>query len=147
MSKSPAFLSRERFSLIAKCDGFHSINREELSAELRRHFRPEFLNRVDETLIFHRLEESQMVEILNIQLKRFAARLQDQNIGFDITDDARRFIARDGYDPVFGARPLKRAVIRLLETPLSYKIISGEISENGNVFVTVQDDSLVFREK
>ena len=121
--------------------------RQELAAELRRHFRPEFLNRVDETLIFHRLEESQMVEILDIQLKRFADRLQDQNIGFVISDEAKKFIARDGYDPAFGARPLKRAVIRNLETPASRLLISGELAPGMTLDVSVKENALVLAAK
>ena len=121
--------------------------RQELAAELRRHFRPEFLNRVDETLIFHRLEESQMVAILDIQLKRFADRLQDQNIGFVISDEAKKFIARDGYDPAFGARPLKRAVIRNLETPASRLLISGELAPGMTLDVSVKENALVLAAK
>ena len=117
--------------------------RQELAAELHRHFRPEFLNRVDETLIFHRLEESQMVKILDIQLKRFASRLQDQNIGFAISDNARKFIARDGYDPAFGARPLKRAVIRNLETPAARLLIGGDLAPGMTLQVSVKDDKLI----
>ena len=110
--------------------------RQELQKELRMHFRPEFLNRVDETLIFHRLEEAQMVQILDIQLKRFAARLEAQEMKFSITDGAKKLIAADGYDPSFGARPLKRAVIRDLETPASRMIISGELAPGMTLEVT-----------
>ncbi|MBO7329311.1 MAG: ATP-dependent chaperone ClpB [Lentisphaeria bacterium] len=121
--------------------------KEELNRELRKHFRPEFLNRIDETLIFKQLSAGELEQIARIQINKLSARLQEHGITLEVDDKACAFIAQAGYDPDFGARPLKRAVIRLLETPLSYKIISGEISENGNVFVTVQDDSLVFREK
>jgi ATP-dependent Clp protease ATP-binding subunit ClpB len=116
--------------------------RKELAAELRRHFRPEFLNRVDETLVFHRLDESQMIAILDIQLRRFASRLQDQNIGFRISDEAKKLIAADGFDPSFGARPLKRAVIRDLETPASRLLIGGELAPGMTLAVEVKDGKL-----
>ena len=116
--------------------------RKELAAELRRHFRPEFLNRVDETLIFHRLDESQMIAILDIQLRRFASRLQDQNINFRISDEAKKLIAADGFDPSFGARPLKRAVIRDLETPASRLLIGGDLASGMTLAVDVKDGKL-----
>ena len=116
--------------------------RDQLMVELRRHFRPEFLNRVDETLIFHGLDKRHMVAIVDIQLRRFAARLRDQNIGFEIDQAAKEFIAEDGYDPSFGARPLKRAVIRLLETPVSRLILEGKLSEGMVLKVTRGDDAL-----
>lgn len=128
--------------MILEHKGSAEMLRQELAAELHRHFRPEFLNRVDETLIFHRLEKAQMVKILDIQLKRFAGRLQDQNIGFAITDEAKECIAAEGYDPAFGARPLKRAVIRNLETPASRLLISGELAPGMTLQVSVEDDRL-----
>ena len=88
-----------------------------------------------------------MEEIARIQINKLSARLLEHGITLKVDDKACAFIAQAGYDPDFGARPLKRAVIRLLETPLSYKIISGEISENGTVCVTAENNELVFREK
>ncbi len=118
--------------------------RDELMQELRRHFRPEFLNRVDETLVFHALGTEHMTGIADIQLRRFTTRLKSQNIGFEITDEAKRFIAEDGYDPSFGARPLKRAIIRLLENPVSRLIIEGKLSENMTLHVGLADGKLTF---
>ena len=109
--------------------------RDQLLTELRRHFRPEFLNRVDETLIFHALDKSNLVGIVEIQLRRFAERLKAQNIGFEITENAKQLIADEGYDPAFGARPLKRAIIRLLETPVSRRIIAGDLQEGSTLRV------------
>lgn len=131
-------------SMILENKGDADSLRDELMQELRRHFRPEFLNRVDETLVFHALGVEHMVGIVEIQLKRFAARLRNQNIGFEITEKAKKFIAEDGYDPSFGARPLKRAVIRLLENPVSRMIIEGKLEENMTLKVDFKSDQLTF---
>ncbi len=118
--------------------------REQLFAELQRHFRPEFLNRIDETLIFHELDKRHMVEIVDIQLQRLAARLRSRNIGFEITDQAKEFVAEDGYDPAFGARPLKRAIIRLLETPVSRLILEDKLLEGMTLKVGLAGGALHF---
>ncbi|MBE6359368.1 MAG: ATP-dependent chaperone ClpB [Lentisphaerae bacterium] len=119
--------------------------KEALNLELRRHFRPEFLNRIDETLIFKSLSKDELADIARIQIRKLAARLQENGITLNIDDAACNFIAQAGYDPDFGARPLKRAVIRLLETPLSRQIISGNIAENSTIHVTVENGELVFK--
>ncbi len=118
--------------------------RDKLFGELHRHFRPEFLNRVDGTLIFHALTKKDILGIVEIQLRRFGERLKAQNIGFEITPEAKSLIADDGFDPAFGARPLKRAIIRLLETPVSRKIIAGELPEGETLRVDVQEGKLCF---
>ena len=117
--------------------------KDSLNAELRRHFRPEFLNRIDEVLIFHRLEKEEIVKIVDLQLARLAKRLRDQDIEMTATPEARQFIADAGYDPSFGARPLKRAIIRLVETPLSRKLLAGEIPP-GKLMIGVADGELTF---
>ena len=124
-------------------DGNVDELKENLNVELRRHFRPEFLNRIDEVLIFHRLEKAEIVKIVDIQLARLAKRLKDQDIEMIVTDAAKHFIADAGYDPSFGARPLKRAIIRLVETPLSRKLLAGEIPP-GKLTIDVKDEELVF---
>ncbi|MGE4565644.1 MAG: ATP-dependent chaperone ClpB [Victivallaceae bacterium] len=131
-------------SMILEHHGSAEELKDELTVELRRHFRPEFLNRIDETLIFHALTREHMVKIIDIQLRRFEKRLADQNVKFEISQAAKEFVAEDGYDPLFGARPLKRAVIRLLETPVSRLIIEGKLSENMTLRVGVKDDALTF---
>ncbi len=115
-----------------------------LHAELLRHFRPEFLNRVDETLIFHRLGKAEILKIVDLQLAALAERLAAENISMEVDESAKNFIADAGYDPDFGARPLKRAVIQHLETPLAKKIISGEVSPGSIVRVTAAKDKLDF---
>ena len=119
----------------------------DLNMELRRCFRPEFLNRIDETLIFKSLSEKELQEIAGLQIRKLTARLLENEIKLQVDDAAVKFIARAGYDPDFGARPLKRAVIRLLETPLSHRIIAGEIAAGDSVNVSVRNDELVFEKQ
>ena len=121
--------------------------KEDLMIELRRHFRPEFLNRIDETLIFHALTKEEIKQIVDIQLKRLAKRLADQEIALKVTPEAKELLADEGYDPSFGARPLKRAIIRLVETPVSRKIIGGEILPNSTLVIGRKDDKLTFETK
>ena len=102
---------------------------------LQAHFRPEFLNRVDDIIVFHALDREQVQEIASIQLGRVLERLADRRITLTLSDGAMEQLARVGYDPVFGARPLKRAIQSLIETPLSKKIIAGEIHEGDTVYV------------
>ena len=113
--------------------------------ELRRHFRPEFLNRIDETLIFHSLKKEDIRKIVALQMDILAKRLADKEISLEVTEAALDYIAEAGYDPDFGARPLKRAVISLVETPLSRKMISGELPENSALTIDANDNGLIFR--
>ena len=122
--------------MILEHKGDVSEIRDRLFTELRAHFRPEFLNRIDETLIFHALTKEEITRIVDIQLERLARRLAAQEIKLEVTDEAKNIVADAGYDPSFGARPLKRAIIRMIETPLSRKIISGEIMPGSTVTIT-----------
>ena len=103
--------------------------------EMRRHFRPEFLNRVDETIVFHSLTEEHLKQIVEIQLERLRARLADRHIGIELTDAARTFLVRTGYDPNYGARPLKRAIQKEIETPLARLILQGKVHDGQTVLV------------
>jgi len=103
--------------------------------ELRHHFKPEFLNRVDEIVVFHSLNKSDLMEIVEIQLKNFAKRLSGIGIRIEVTSAAKELLVERGYDPVYGARPLKRAISRELETPISRLIVGGKIAENQTVKV------------
>ena len=118
--------------------------REQVLEELRRHFRPEFLNRVDEVVLFTPLSVKQIGEIVNVQLGHLRTRLGERKIGLELDETALRFIAEAAYDPVYGARPLKRYVQNALETPLARAIISGSIREEHTVHVTVADEALTF---
>ena len=96
---------------------------------LRQHFRPEFLNRVDEIIIFDRLTEDDLKKIVEIQLGRLTKRLEQQKITLELSDSAKELIAREGYDPVYGARPLKRAIQKEILDPLSIDILEGKVRE------------------
>jgi ATP-dependent Clp protease ATP-binding subunit ClpB len=112
---------------------------------LRAHFRPEFLNRVDEIIIFERLSEEDLKKIVEIQLARLTKRLAQQNIRLDLTDSAKTLIAREGYDPVYGARPLKRAIQRDLLDPLSMNILEGKIGEGQRIVADAKNGAIEFR--
>jgi len=112
--------------------------------ELNRHFRPEFLNRVDEIIVFHSLTMEDLVQIVDIQLRRLRALLAERNIGLELTEAARRLLAEKGYDPVYGARPLKRTIQRELQDPLALKILQGEFKDGETALVDVGDGELTF---
>jgi ATP-dependent Clp protease ATP-binding subunit ClpB len=112
--------------------------------ELRRHFRPEFLNRVDEIIVFHALSEEHLKEIVEIQLGRLRQRLADRKIELELTDAARTHLVRAGYDPSYGARPLKRAIQREIETPLARKLLSRDIRDGQKVLVDAHHGVLTF---
>jgi ATP-dependent Clp protease ATP-binding subunit ClpB len=110
---------------------------------VRAHFRPEFLNRLDEVILFHRLSAGHMGPIVDIQIARLGKLLEDRKIRLDLTDAARAWLGRVGYDPVYGARPLKRAVQKYLQDPLADKILAGEIPDGSTVRVDEGDGQLV----
>jgi ATP-dependent Clp protease ATP-binding subunit ClpB len=110
---------------------------------VRAHFRPEFLNRVDEILIFHTLSLSQIKQIVEIQLKRLEKRLAEKKLNLEVTDKAKEFLAKEGYDPVFGARPLKRTIQRLLQDPLARRLLEREFVEGDTVRVDASRGELI----
>ncbi|HEX2792898.1 MAG TPA: ATP-dependent chaperone ClpB [Croceicoccus sp.] len=111
---------------------------------VRAHFRPEFLNRLDEIILFHRLGAEHMAPIVEIQVGRVQKLLKDRKIVLDLTDGAKTWLGRVGYDPVYGARPLKRAVQRYLQDPLAEKLLGGEIPDGSTVHIADGDGGLVF---
>jgi ATP-dependent Clp protease ATP-binding subunit ClpB len=111
--------------------------RQQVMDELRAHFRPEFLNRVDEIVLFHQLLREDIKRIVEIQLVRVEKRLADQNIALRVSDPAKELIAREGYDPVFGARPLKRVIQKRILDALSLEILSGRFKEGDRIAVDV----------
>ncbi len=115
-------------------DGYSRM-KDAVLDELRHHFRPEFLNRVDETIVFHSLSEEHLKQIVEIQLNGLRKRLADRNIQIELTDRARGHLVRSGYDPTYGARPLKRAIQREIETPMARKILGGEVRDGQTVSV------------
>src|SRR5436309_15235534 len=110
---------------------------------VRGHFRPEFLNRLDEIILFHRLGVGHMGPIVDIQIARLQKLLEDRKIRLELTGAARAWLGRVGYDPVYGARPLKRAVQEYLQDPLADKILAGEIAVGLTVRVDEGDGQLV----
>ncbi len=114
---------------------------------LRAHFRPEFLNRVDEIIIFDRLTEDDLKKIVEIQLRRLTKRLEQQKITLDLSDSAKELLAREGYDPVYGARPLKRTIQKEILDPLSIDILEGKVREGQTVHIDAKDGALEFQEK
>jgi ATP-dependent Clp protease ATP-binding subunit ClpB len=120
-------------------DTEYTIMRATVLDELRQHFRPEFLNRVDEVVVFHALSEEQLKQIVDIQLGRLRQRLVDRRITLDVSEAAKTHLVKTGYDPVYGARPLKRTIQRELETPLGRKILAGEVKDGDAVEVDYDD--------
>ncbi len=114
---------------------------------LRMHFRPEFLNRVDEIIVFRSLNREQLRKIVDLQIDRLRGRLDERRITIELTERARDFLVDIGYDPNYGARPLRRAIQREVETPLAYKIVSGEVREGDCVVVDFEDGQLTLRVK
>jgi ATP-dependent Clp protease ATP-binding subunit ClpB len=114
------------------------------SEALTEHFRPEFLNRIDEIVVFEPLSREQLGEIVELQLTRLRERLAERGLGLGLTDDAKELVAEAGWDPTYGARPLKRALQRLVENPLALRLLEGEFAEGDSVRVDVRDGELVF---
>jgi len=111
-------------------------------AEVRKMFRPEFLNRLDDIILFHRLQRADMGKIVDIQMGRLRRLLADRKITIDLNDQARSWIANRGYDPAYGARPLKRVIQRHMQDPLAEQILAGRIKDGETVKVTVRDGDL-----
>jgi ATP-dependent Clp protease ATP-binding subunit ClpB len=118
---------------------------ERVMDALRSHFKPEFLNRIDETIIFHNLSQDQLGEIVDIQVERLARRLAEKNIDLVLSQSAKAFVAEKGYDPVYGARPLKRVIQKLIENELSLEILNGNIREGNRVSAERKGDRIVFK--
>ncbi len=121
--------------------------REQVMDVVRGHFRPEFLNRIDEIILFHRLKREEMGAIVDIQLKRLLSLLSERKITLDIDEDARNWLANKGYDPVYGARPLKRVIQKFVQDPLAEQILSGQVPDGSMVKITSGSDRLLFRTK
>ena len=114
---------------------------------LNQHFSPEFLNRVDEIIIFHSLSLEDLVKIVDIQLGHLERRLTEHKVTLHVTDEAKRYLAQEGYDPVYGARPLKRVIQRELQDPLAREMLQGKFADENTVRVDVEDGRLVFQKE
>jgi len=122
---------------------------EKIEKALKSTFRPEFLNRIDEIILFSPLTSEQMHEIVDLQMKEVRTRLDEHGLKVELTDEAREWLAKEGYDPSFGARPLKRALQKHVESPLSIALLSGEYVEGDTVLVDLDKEKqeLTFRKK
>jgi len=136
------FLSREGRAASAK-DQAHV--EDLVRAELKKHFRPEFLNRVDDIIIFHSLDEKQLGAIVEIQLQRLLRRLAQQQLTLETDAATRRYLAKEGFDPQFGARPLKRAIQQHLLDPLAMKLLDGEFKPGDRIKATVENGQIKFQ--
>lgn len=134
---SPQILEAQQTG--ASYDDMRSV----VMGELRQHFRPEFLNRVDETVVFHPLATAQLVKIVEIQLERLRARLAERRIQLAITPAALAYLGERGYDPVYGARPLKRLIQQELETPLARLLVKGELRDGETASIDLKDKTLI----
>ncbi|WP_176719979.1 AAA family ATPase, partial [Brachyspira hampsonii] len=129
--------------LILEADNTNDI-KEKIQELLKMSFRPEFLNRIDEIITFTRLDKKYIAEIVKNQINRVANRLKDRRISLDVSDEAIDYIADIGYDPQFGARPLKRAIQNYIENPLAKEMLAGKYLEGDTIKVKKSGDSLVF---
>lgn len=123
------------------------VSRDQITQVLQSHFRPEFLNRVDEIVVFHSLDREALTKIVDIQLKRVAALLEGRGYHLEVSDAARAYLGETGYDPNFGARPLKRAIQREMQDPLAVKVLAGEFHPGATIQVDRGPDGLVFHAK
>jgi ATP-dependent Clp protease ATP-binding subunit ClpB len=130
---------------IQDADGDETEVGDEIMQELRAHFKPEFLNRIDDIVIFHQLSREQIGQIIDVQLERLRAMLRERNVELVLDDSARKLLAREGYDPNYGARPLKRAIQTLIQNPVAIKLLSGEILPGQTVKVSAHGDQMEFK--
>ncbi|MCX7789766.1 MAG: AAA family ATPase, partial [Chloroflexaceae bacterium] len=113
--------------------------------ELRAELRPEFLNRIDEVIVFHPLSRDQIGKIVEIQLGRLRKLLADRKLGLELTEEARARLAEEGYDPIYGARPLKRAIQQRIQNPLALELLQGQFHEGDTIVVDAGPDGFIFR--
>lgn len=119
--------------------------RDHVFSELRLHFRPEFLNRIDDIILFQPLSEKTITSIVEKLFEELQTRLDDQHIRLHMTDDAKRFIAKESYDPIYGARPLKRFIQQHVETMLARAIIRGDVKPHETITIHVDNDQFVLK--
>ncbi|MCJ7808611.1 MAG: AAA family ATPase, partial [Dehalococcoidia bacterium] len=121
-----------------------TLIREQVMDALKAQFRPEFLNRVDEMIIFHQLSREHIKQIVDLQFIGLKKRLAERHIGVELSDSAKELLVKEGYDPAYGARPLKRAIQRIILDPLARNVLEGEFREGDMVLVDAKGDSIVF---
>ncbi|MDD3225339.1 MAG: ATP-dependent Clp protease ATP-binding subunit [Clostridium sp.] len=122
----------------------YEMMKDNIMSELKRSFRPEFLNRIDDIIVFHELKEKDLRKVVKLMLKSVSERLEDQNIGIKFTEAAERLLAKKGFDPSYGARPLRRTITKIVEDKISEEILSGEVHKGDSVSVSVKNNELEF---
>jgi ATP-dependent Clp protease ATP-binding subunit ClpB len=121
--------------------------KRQVTEALRQHFRPEFINRIDEIIFFHALGLEHMKSIVDIQIRGLLKRLEDRKIHVELSEPAKAYIVSEGYDPMYGARPLKRTIQRRVLDPLALRVLEGDLREGDRVIVDVGDDGLTFHKE
>jgi len=147
LEKEVAIGFRPASAELSSMESAYERMKERIMEELRRTFRPEFLNRIDEVIIFRPLTSDQIKAIVNILISRVQRELRGQNMELELTEAAKELLAKEGFDPTFGARPLRRAIQRLVEDQLSDELLRGSFSSGDTVLVDARDDRLVFERK
>lgn len=134
--------------------GFTAVNdagkdynnmKDKVMGELKKSFRPEFLNRIDEIIVFHSLEEHHIAHIVTLMVNDLRARLREQEIDFELTDAAKAYLAKEGFDPTFGARPLRRAIQKHIEDRLSEELLKGQLAKGDNLKIDLKDGELTVK--
>ena len=128
-------------------DDHYEEMKDQVMQSLRGHFRPEFLNRIDETVVFHALTVAELSKIVDIQLSILNKRLVERKIEIEPTAAAREWLATTGYDPVYGARPLKRLIQKEIENPLALSLLQGDYIDGDKIIIDTDDDELTFKKE
>ncbi len=133
------------FSSLDELDNYEKM-KSKVGEELKRYFRPEFLNRIDETIVFHELTVDEVKEIVDLMLDRVHNQLKNSDLEIVLSDEAKEFLATEGYDKEFGARPLRRSIQRLLEDPLSEELLQGKYKAGSTIIISLntEDNTLEF---
>jgi ATP-dependent Clp protease ATP-binding subunit ClpB len=129
---------------IQTADGNEVQARESVVQILRDYFKPEFLNRIDDIVVFKQLGRESIAQIIDVQLERLRRTLNERGIQIVLDDSAKELLVREGYDPTYGARPLKRAIQSLIQNPLAVKLLNGEIASGQTIRVSMENDALKF---
>ena len=131
-------------AILDQGDGNWSQVEDQVLRALRAHFKPEFLNRVDDIIVFHQLGEAEIEHIVELQLARMDKLLGEKKLTLELTPEAKSLLAHDGYDPAYGARPLKRAIQRLVQTPLAMAVLEGKFKDGDKIKAVVRGAELAF---
>jgi ATP-dependent Clp protease ATP-binding subunit ClpC len=139
------FIARKDQTKVQKSD--YEDMREKVMVEVKKTFRPEFLNRLDEIIVFHELNEEQLRQVVDLLAKELQKRLAERKLSVEFTEKAKSWLAKEGYDPVYGARPLRRALEKYVENPLAIKVLGGEFKEGDTIKIDAGDEGLTFTQK